>query len=222
MLFLLAMIFIFPLSAGAIPAITCHCFTNRSYDAAQPAAADGYFLATTQNSFFAIVFNTDKKTVVMKKQQGVVAEDLWIAYWLAAQSGISPESLLQTRKTKDNWQAVIAHLSLSPEKTGARFSAALTPFASAGRLSEAVVDEFVIKYRLLDGAGLTELRKAGASNQELIISTLISAKTKIPARQLYSEVRSGAASWGLLLFRANINTKEMQGEIALILKSRRQ
>ena len=59
-----------PIPVVAMPAITCHCFKDRSYDAARPAAADPYFLATTQNSCFAIVFNTDKKNIMMKKQQG--------------------------------------------------------------------------------------------------------------------------------------------------------
>lgn len=216
------MILVFPLFAHAIPAITCHCFTNRSYDAAQPAAADGYFLATVQNSFFAIAFNTDKKTVVMKKQQGLSGEDLWVAYWVAAQSGISPESLLQAKKGKENWQAVIVSLPLSNDKMGARFSAAITPFASAVRLSEAVVDELVIRYALSGSGDLAALRKSGATNQEVIISTIISAKTKKSPRQLYSEVKSGTATWGSLLSKANINTKEMQSEIIQILKSKRQ
>ena len=50
-----------PLPALAIPAITCHCFTDRSFNPAKPALADPYFLATTQNSFFAAIFNVDKK-----------------------------------------------------------------------------------------------------------------------------------------------------------------
>jgi hypothetical protein len=48
--------FILPMPALATSAITCHCFRDRSYDPAQPSMGDPYFLATTQNSFFAIVF----------------------------------------------------------------------------------------------------------------------------------------------------------------------
>lgn len=86
-LFCFILMYTLPISAYAIPAITCHCFTDRSYDAAHPAAADAYFLATTQNAFFALVFNTDKKSVVMKKQQGTSPDDLWIAYWVASKTG---------------------------------------------------------------------------------------------------------------------------------------
>jgi len=216
------MTFTYPLSAYAIPSITCHCFTNRSYDAANPAAADGYLLATVQNSFFAILFNTDKKTVVMKKQQGTSAEDLWVAYWIAAQSGKSPETLLHAKKSKDTWQAVLASLPVAAEKMGVRFSRALTPFASPLRLSEAVVDELLIRYGLSNSEDLAVLRKSGVTNQELILSTILSVRLKQSAGQLYSEVKTGEATWGRLLSKANINTKEMQGEIAQILKSRRQ
>ena len=118
MFFCLILLFMLPMSAHAIPAITCHCFTDRSYDAAHPAAADAYFLATTQNSFFAIVFNTDKKTIVMKKQQGTSPDDLWIAYWIASKSGTTPESLLQAKSKSESWKSVVETLRLSSKKHG--------------------------------------------------------------------------------------------------------
>jgi hypothetical protein len=77
------MLLLLPMPALATSAITCHCFTDRFYNAERPAAADPYLLATTQNSFFAVVFNTDKKTIVIKKQQGTSSDDLWIAFWVA-------------------------------------------------------------------------------------------------------------------------------------------
>ena len=110
-----------PISADAISAITCHCFTDRSYDPAQPALADPYFLATAQNSFFAIVFKTDKTAIVMKKQQGTSPDDLWIAYWVASLSGLTPDSLLQAKLKSDTWQHVITPLRLTPKVLGVRF-----------------------------------------------------------------------------------------------------
>src|ERR1700674_2872890 len=97
---LISLIFllIFPLSAQAMPTITCHCFTDRSYDAARPAAAEHYLLATTQNSCFSLVFNADKKTIVIKKQQGTSSDDLWIGYWVASKSRAAPDTLLQAKQ----------------------------------------------------------------------------------------------------------------------------
>ena len=185
-----------PMPALAIPTITCHCFTDRSYDAAHPAATDPYFLATTQNSFFAIVFNVDKKTIVMKKQQGIFPDDLWIAYWVASKSGASPDSLLQARQKVETWHDVLAPLRLSPKTVGTRFTSTLNAKSPPAHLAETVVNELFLRYQLLSDVELSALRQAGASNQELIIATVIAAKTKQPATKIYLEVKSGSKTWG--------------------------
>jgi hypothetical protein len=209
-----------PLPALAIPAITCHCFTDRSFDAAKPAAADPYFLATTQNSFFADVFNLDKKTIVMKKQQGAASDDLWIAYWVAAKSGTSAEALLQAKQGKESWQQVITPLRISPKALGSRFSASLKAQASSALMADAIVDELFLHYKLLGDKELAGMRQMGATNQELIIATLIAMKLRQPARQVYQEVKSGSSTWGRSLQRARIEPRNMQQEIAATLKVR--
>jgi hypothetical protein len=218
MLFCLILLLVLPMSAYAMPAITCHCFTDRFYDAAHPAAADAYFLATTQNSFFAIIFNTDKKTIVMKKQQGTSPDDLWIAYWIASKTGTTPESLLQAKSKSDSWKSAVEALRLSQKNMGARFSNALTANVPLDRLSEAVVDELFLKGQLLGEWDLAALRKAGATNQELIVATVIATRSRQSVNQIYLEVKSGTRSWGSLLSAAKINTKNMQQEISGILK----
>jgi hypothetical protein len=209
-----------PLPALAIPAITCHCFTDRSYDPARPALADPYFLATTQNAFFALVFNLDKATIVMKKQQGTPAADLWIAYWLATKGGKSAEALLQAKQRHEHWQEVVAPLRLAPKTLGSRFSAALQANGSATVLADGIVDELFSHYRLLSDGELAELRQSGATNQELIIATLIAGKVRQPARQVYREVKSGASTWGRSLQQARIDPKRMEQELGAILNIR--
>lgn len=203
-----------PMQALAIPAITCHCFTDRSYDAARPTLADPYFLATTANSFFAAVFGVEKKTIVVKKQKGVSADDLWIAYWLAARSGADPESLLLGRKSKGNWRQVATPLAIPDKSMGGRVVEALKVNAADDRLAEAVVDELLLRFRFHGEAELAALRKAGAGNQELIMTGLIAAKTRQPAMKYYRDVKGGGPSWGALLQRAKIEPAEIQSEVA--------
>ncbi|MBT0652054.1 hypothetical protein [Geomobilimonas luticola] len=215
----LVMALLLPMPAWAIPAITCHCFTDRSYDPAHPTVADPYFLATTQNSFFAAAFGVEKKTIVVKKQKGNSADDLWVAYWLAAKSGADPESLLQERKAKGAWRQVAAPLALPATSRGGRVVEALKANAADDRLANAVVDELLLRFRFYGEPELAALRKAGAGNQELIMTGLIAAKTRQPATQLYRDVKGGGTSWGGLLQRAKVEPSEIQSEVAALVRA---
>jgi len=206
-------LFMLPVPAFAIPAISCHCFTDRSYDAAHPAAADPYFLATTQNSFFSAAFGVDKKTIVINKQRGVSADDLWVAYWLAARSGADPAALMQERKTKGSWRQVAAVSVIPAKSLGTRVAYALKADAADERLAYSVVDELLLRFHFYGEPELVALRKAGAGNQELVIAGLVAAKIRQPAIQLYRNVRGGSTSWGALLQQAKIDPAEIQSEV---------
>lgn len=209
----LALILQFPMSARAIPAITCHCFTDRTFEPDRPAAADPYFLATVQNSFMAVIFSVDKKNIVMKKQQGTSSDDLWIAYWVAYQTASSADALLQKKASKGLWKNVFPAV----KSLGSRFSSALNSNSSPALLAEIVVDEQIARNKLLNATDVAALRQAGASNQELIIAAVISARTRQPARHVYLDVKNGSKTWGALLTSAKIDTKNVQREISSLL-----
>lgn len=208
-----------PLGAwAAIPAITCHCFTDRSYDPARPTIADPYFLATTQNSFFAAVFAVEKKSIVLKKQKGTANDDLWIGYWLAAKSGADPEKLLQERKNKGSWQKIVASLSIPNKSMESHVASALKSRVNNERLAEAMVDELLVRFHMYGETELAALRKAGVGNQEVILTALLASKLRQPAMQLYSGVKKGNTSWGALLQQAKIDPPSIEAEIESLVK----
>ena len=213
------MLLLLPLSSPAAPTITCHCFTDRSYDASRPALADPYFLATTQNSFFAALFNVDKKIIVMKKQTGISADDLWVAYWVASRSGLTGEALLAARGKKESWMDVVVPLGLPARLLGERFAAEVATGASSARLAQEIVDGVLARRRLLGEQDLAALRKERASNQEVVITALIAVRTGRPAIQIYRDVKKGVKSWGELLGEAKIQASGIQTEFAVLLKS---
>jgi hypothetical protein len=215
----LVMLLLLPISSPAAPAITCHCFTERTYDASRPALADPYFLATTQNSLFAVFFNVDKQTVMMKKQSGCSSDDLWIAYWVASRSGVSGETMLAERGKKKSWKEVVIPLGLPAKTIGERFSAEVASGASSALLAQYVVDGVLVRHRLLGEQELAVLRKEWASNQEVIIAALIAERVKRPAFNIYRDVKKGSKSWGSLLVEANIQPSKIQSNFAQLLKS---
>ena len=211
-------ILLLPLAALAMPAISCHCFTERSYDPGRPAAADPYFLATTQNSFFAALFNVDKKSVVMKKQLGSHADDLWVAYWVAAKVGMSAESLLKSIQGGRGWKELLQSLRLSPQSAGNRFYSTLNTALSTVKLAETVVDEVFLRYKLLPESELMAVRQEGITNQEVILATIIAARTRQSVGQICCEARGGSKTWGAQLQAAGIEPKELQREVDNLLK----
>lgn len=204
-----------PLPAAAAPAISCHCFTERSYDPNRPSIADPYFLATAQNSFFAAVFGLEKRAVVVKKQQGLSGDDLWIAHWAASRAGVAADDLLQR---KGSWKDTLAKLKLTPPP-GPRTSAALAlKNPTSSHLAEAVVDDLLLQHGLLPEAELKSLRKERSGNQEVILATLLALKMGQPAASLRQRVKTGNASWGLLLQQAKLEPSAIQGEFTNRLK----
>lgn len=210
------------MQAIAMPAITCHCFRDRSYDPAHPTLADPYFLATTQNAFFAQLFAVDKGTVVMKKQGGASSDDMWIAWWVAPSAVVGAETLLQKKQGRENWKELLSPYGLNPRNLGGRVAAALQAGAGSARLAEAVVDEIVLRQQLIGEGELAALRKGGATNQEVIIAILIAAKLRLPAQKVFLEVRSGKSSWGGLLQRGRIDGHSIGKEVASLLKQRQR
>lgn len=136
---------------------------------------------------------------------------------MAQKSATDPEALLKAKADSTTWKAALASLKINPETLGQRFSAALNGEGSA-HLDQVVVDELFLRFRILGEADLTTLRKAGVSNQELILSTLIGLKSKRPPEQIVREAKAGGKSWGELLTAGGIDITNIQQDFSAMLR----
>ena len=74
-------------AAGQGAAAGCHCFRDRTYDPARPAAADPYVLATSRSSLLSAAFAVPKAELVQGAMGGTAPEDAWVARWAGARAG---------------------------------------------------------------------------------------------------------------------------------------
>lgn len=180
-----------PLTVAAQSIINCHCFQERTFNPNHPAAADPYFLATTQNSFMAQSFGLKKRSLVKAKMEGADANDLWILYELAKRSSLEPSRLEQAYRQQKSWPRVVEVLNVDPERVGGTFWKRL---GSPTQLAQHIVDA------KLSAAGVaaevvSRARRAGMANQELILAVLVGDDPV----SLFSLVKTGHQSWGKYL-----------------------
>jgi hypothetical protein len=186
---------------AAEPAAACHCFRERAYDPARPAAADPYILATTRSSTLAAVFGADKATLVRIVMGGTPADDLWIAHWAGARTGKDPLQLLQARKAAGEWKKVFA--AAESKVLGALFADRLANRASDAALASAAVDDVVVSHLRAAPDLVQVTRAAGAGSPELILTVLLAPRLGLGPPDLLDAVKDGK-SWGALLSEAGI------------------
>lgn len=202
LLALILLLAVVPLEATAV--VSCHCFRDRSFDAARPAAADPYVLATAQNSVLAAVFGLEKKAVVQAKMTGAANEDLWLAHFAAARTGLRPAELLDARSRAGTWGEALGALGVDPERLGGEFPDLLGRQRTDALLASAVVDAVAAERLAADPEDLEALRAGGASDAETVAGVLLFRLTGTPPVQNLDAVRKGSATWGGLFHAAGV------------------
>src|SRR5512138_3933537 len=105
---LLLAVAVLPAAAAAAPTANCHCFRDRAFDPARPAAADPYVLATTRSSLLSAALGPGKGSLVRAVMGGTAPDDLWVAHWAAARAGGDAGALLEAKGAKGSWKAALA------------------------------------------------------------------------------------------------------------------
>jgi hypothetical protein len=191
--------------AGAEPTAACHCYQDRAFDPARPAAADPYILATTRSSLLSAVFGVEKRSLVSAVMTGADPDDLWIAQWAGARLGTPAATLLSTREARGSWKEALGTApGLTPE-----FRAAVQAGASPSSLAALVVADVLARSLGATPASLAALRNAGATTPELILATVLAARLQVPTAPLVVQVHAGRATWGEVLRDAGLSPKQL-------------
>ena len=196
-LLLLLIITFSPLYASATSTITCHCFQDRSFNHRDTAAADPYFLATTQNSFISLIYGVDKSVLVKAKMSGTSGTHLWILQDVAEHSQQPTTAIDDIYSISKNWLEVFKTLKLSSKQLGARYPQLAN---KPEQLADYIVDRQLIKQFSVTETDLQKWRKLGMNRKELILSILLEGD---PA-DLYSQVNNRMQTWGELLYNQGL------------------
>jgi hypothetical protein len=210
----LALAALLPGAGRAAPAAACHCYQDRTFDPARPAAADPYILATTRSSLLSAAFGVEKRSLVSAVMTGTAAEDLWVASFAGARTHRPSAALLALRDERGSWAAALQGL---PGIDGP-FGAALAAGAGAGPLAAVAVDEVLIERMGAAPAMLKALAAAGASPEERILATALAAHLGAPTAPLVAQVRAGKASWGEVLRDAGLVPKDLDGVVRRLVR----
>lgn len=196
-------------SPRAAPTVECHCFRDRSFDAATPAAADPYILASARSSLLSAAFGVPKAALVRAVMTGTAPEDLWIAHWSGARTGRTAAWLLDAVAETGSWRAALAGASGVP----APFAAALARGAAGAELAALAVDDVLAARLGADAASLRALRAAGAGSEQVIVATFLSPRLGTPSAELLARFTGGSATWGTLLRDAGLAPERLEAEI---------
>jgi len=208
-LLLLLTLLLSAVEAIAAPAVSCHCFQDRSYDPQRPAAADPYILATTQNTLLAAAFGVAKKEVVRAKMAGEDGDRLWVLHYLSALGRIPPQRVAASRAQASDWRGAAQTLGIDPAVLSPRFVALLLRQSSEGLLAAAAADATLIDFCGVEPTQVQSLRDAGASTTETILAALLARKSGQPGVDLFARVRRGRATWGSLLKEVAVEPAEI-------------
>jgi hypothetical protein len=207
------------LAAAPVPArgdgtAGCHCFRDRTFEPDRPGAADPYILATARSSLLSAAFGVPKGDLVRAVMSGTAPEDLWIAHWAAGRAGRSAAALLEDRARTGSWAKALAGVG----GLAAPFAAALARDAGATELAALAVDDVLVGRLKASPGSLRALRAAGASTEETVVATLLSAQIAAPVLPLVAEVKSGRATWGSVLRDAGLAPGQLDGLVRALVR----
>ncbi len=183
-----------PSAAPAAPAISCHCFRERAYDPAHPAASDDYLLASTFNSLIAKAHGISKRRVVMLKMEGGVSNnDLLLALHFARGDERQLQRLLAARQAERPWVALIASLPAIPDADPLR--GAISGGAADQEVGRLAADRLITGFYRVPPTQVMGLRAAGLTSAEVGLVFLLARAGNLTPQEILARRHGGKESW---------------------------
>ena len=187
------LLLLFPALTSAESTINCHCFQDRTFNHRDTAAADPYFLATTQNSFISLIYAVDKRALVKAKMSGTSGTHLWILFDVAARSQQSINRVTELYLHSKRWTEVFKELNLTPQQLGKKYWQLGN---NPEHLADHIVDLQLNRQFGITAEDIKNWRKQGMNRKEMILSIVLEEEPITIANQ----VNSGMQTWGKLLY----------------------
>jgi hypothetical protein len=194
-------------------AVTCHCFKERAFNASQPASADPYILATTRNSLLAAAAAIDKGAVVRLRMKGTDETDLWLSHYLSMRVEKSADQLLDARDKTSSWAEALDAVELNTEKLGTAFQEARKAGDAEG-MARSLADPVLGRAFTIPEPTLAQMRDTGANIAETALSLFLAGQLNQTPESIFSEVKIGKKTWGVLLNSLGIKIETVGDRIA--------
>lgn len=192
-------------AARAESAVSCHCYRDRTFDLARPAAADPYVLATVRSSLLSAAYGVPKADLVRTSMSGTSADDLWITIWAAARAKRPYPAVLVDKEERGSWKAALEGVTgLGPE-----FTAAVEANRPAAALAAIAVDDVLVARLGADASTVEAFRGEGASSEETVLAAVLARHLAVPTLPLFRHVRAGKTTWGTLLHEVGLVPKDL-------------
>jgi len=197
-IFVTILLFFFTPTSGSFAesVINCHCFQDRTYNHADPFAADDYILATSFNSFLAKSFDIPKRQIVMlKMKEGVGQNDLLIGLKTAKATKIDLRQLLRLRREKSTWSKIISELDLRGKQQNDRLLAVIKSGIPVAEAGAKVADELIADFFKIPMEMIGEFRLSGLNEKEIVLLLILAHTSDQKPETLVARHVKKGKSW---------------------------
>ena len=196
-------------NAVAESAIRCHCFQDRTFNPAEPFAADDYILATSFNSLLARSFDISKSQIVMlKMKEAVEQNDLLIGLKIAKVIGVDLQQLLGQRRENQSWTTIIAGLPQKETIPKDRILAAIESGMAVDKAGSAIADELIGNFYSVPDAAVQQLRAAGLDEKEMALVFVLAHVRGLQPQELAAQHSREGKSWSSIAAGLGIEPAE--------------